>query len=258
MNKWIQKSIRLANSEGYLDKLVSIYPLEASFERLIPEKTKTEIKKSFQGVDKIRLLKSLLVLPKFPVDNPYVSALRDFPKLIVKNPKIIEDIAEKIIFIAVDKILELAQQPKRISRQYGSAFKDWLEKNIGYPFVEEKEFLETNRIAFFKGSDRRLKEFIKVKFGLKLPVDFVFKIENKFFIGQTKFITAFGGSQTKQFREAKDIAMIEKENLKGLAILDGLIWFESENEMAKEIRKFEGVALSALLLKEFIKSISKF
>ncbi len=45
MNKWIQKSIKLANSQGYLDKLFEIYPIETGTPRQIPETLKKEIKK---------------------------------------------------------------------------------------------------------------------------------------------------------------------------------------------------------------------
>ncbi len=49
------------------------------------------------------------------------------------------------------------------------------------------------------------------------------------------------------------MAKIKKRKAIGMAVLDGVLWFESGEEMCRVIRKFDGIALSALLLKDFIK-----
>ncbi|MDI6788906.1 MAG: restriction endonuclease, partial [Planctomycetota bacterium] len=66
MNEWIQKSIKIANSPGYLDKLQAVYPVTIESERPLPQEIKTQLKEAFERKDNLRLIKTLLALDKFP------------------------------------------------------------------------------------------------------------------------------------------------------------------------------------------------
>jgi len=106
-----------------------------------------------------------------------------------------------------------------------------------------------------EGSDEELKKFAEKELGIKnleKGIDFLLKIKENFFLGEAKFLTDYGGSQNNQFRDALRVAEIKKHNIIGIAVLDGIVWFESKAKMYKTIKEFEGFALSALLLKEFI------
>lgn len=65
-------------------------------------------------------------------------------------------------------------------------------------------------------------------------------------------LTDYGGSQNNQFDGAIEMAEVKSGNVSGIAILDGILWFESKSYMHRKIKSFEGLALSALLLEEFI------
>ena len=123
MNEWIQKSIKLANSQGYLDKLFEIYPIETGTPRQIPETLKKEIQKAFNNKNKIELIKKLLKLPKFPIDDPYIASIRRYPFLLQKNPETIERITKKLFSMDIKTILDLSSSPKLPSRQLGHIFK---------------------------------------------------------------------------------------------------------------------------------------
>ena len=43
MNRWIEKSVKLANSKGYFDKLLDVYPIEVGINREIPQEVIDEI-----------------------------------------------------------------------------------------------------------------------------------------------------------------------------------------------------------------------
>jgi len=73
-------------------------------------------------------------------------------------------------------------------------------------------------------------------------------------LGEAKFLTTSGGTQNNQFNSAIDIAKINKDKAFGLAVLDGIVWFDSNIYMHRAIKNFKGAALSALLLKDFIKN----
>ncbi|PIR71938.1 MAG: restriction endonuclease [Candidatus Nealsonbacteria bacterium CG10_big_fil_rev_8_21_14_0_10_36_24] len=257
MNKWIKKSINLANSPGYLDKLFEVYPIESREIRQISAKIKERIKNAFRAKDKLLLVKTLLELPKFPIDDPYIASLRKYPSLLNKNPKTVKRIGKRLLSIKMGTLLELAVQPKSPSRQLGHSFKRWLQ-TINYPFLDEKEFLNSkDSVVFLKGGDKKLKQFAQSKFKIRIPTgkgpDFILKINNKFFIGESKFLTDYGGSQDNQFNNAIKMLKITKKNVEGIAVLDGIVWFKSGSHMYKTIAKQKGIALSALLLEEFIK-----
>jgi len=255
MNKWIEKSIELANSNGYLDKLFKIYPVKTGNIRAIPDSIKNEIQRAFREKNKIDLIRELLKLPKFPIDDPYIASLRRHPSLLSKNPETVERISKKLFSLGVDTVLELAAMPESPSRQLGHSFKRWL-RSLDYPFLEEDEFEECSGIAFLEGSDRKLKKFANDKLGVKnleKGVDFILKIKNKFILGEAKFLTDYGGTQNNQFRDAINVAKIRKDNIIGIAVIDGIVWFKSNAYMHRTIKTFDGIALSALLLLEFIK-----
>ncbi len=255
MNKWIEKSINLANSRGYLDKLFKIYPIELGDTRSISNAIKSEVQKAFRDKNKIDLIKELLKLPKFPIDDPYIASLRKHPSLLSKNPETIERISQKLFSMGIDTVLKLAGKPKSPSRQLGHSFKKWL-RTLNYPFLKENEFKEYKEIAFLEGSDKKLKKFAAEELGvrnLKKGIDFILKVSDKFILGEAKFLTDYGGTQNNQFRDAISVARISKNNIIGIAVLDGIVWFESNAYMHRTVKSLNGTALSALLLEEFIR-----
>ncbi|MCD6221656.1 hypothetical protein J7K25_05820 [bacterium] len=253
MNKWIKKSIELANSKGYLDHLYKIYPVEIGNTRVISDSIKYKISKAFEEKNEIELLKNLLKLPKFPIDNPYIASLRKYPVLLTKNPETVSRICKIIFSLGIEKVLELSAKPKSPSRQLGQRFKRWL-KTLDYPFLEKEEFKKHQGIAFLNGGDKKLKKFVieELKIHLEKGIDFLLKIENKFILGEAKFLTDYGGSQNNQFRDALNVAKIKKGNIIGIAVLDGIVWFKSNSYMFQTVKALKGIALSALLLEEFI------
>jgi len=256
MNKWIQKSIKLANSQGYLDKLFEIYPIETGDPRQIPKMLKEEIQKAFKDKNKIELIKKLLELPKFPIDDPYIASIRRHPFLLQKNPETIERITRRLFSMDVETILDLGSSPKSPSRQLGHSFKRWL-RTLNYPFLNKDEFVNYKGVAFLEGSDKRLKQFAVEKLGvkkLKKGIDFVLKTKNRFILGEAKFLTDYGGTQNNQFRDATSVARIKRGKIIGIAVLDGIVWFESNAYMHRTIKSIDGIALSALLLKKFIRN----
>jgi len=260
MNKWVKKSIDLAKSKGYLDNLFSVYPIELGASREVSNELKLSIRKALKNKNKKKLIIKLLKLPRFPIDDPYVSSLRKAQFLLDKNPKTVARIGKRLISIGLENILKLASQPKSPSRQFGHTFRNWL-KTLGYPFLSEEKFLkDENKTVFLKGSDNALKKFaiknLKIK-KLDKGLDFVLKVKNKIILGEAKFLTSHGGTQDNQFNYAVRVAKIKRINIIGITVLDGVVWFESGAHMHKTVKKIKGTALSSLLLKNFIKEIEK-
>ncbi len=57
MNYWIEESIRLANSAGYLDALQTVYPVTAAQRRPVSRALKLSLKEAFDGKDDLFLLR---------------------------------------------------------------------------------------------------------------------------------------------------------------------------------------------------------
>ena len=217
MNKWVKKSIALAKSDGYLDKLFAIYPTELGEDRVVSKEIKREIRKAHQDRNKKSLIEILLKLPKFPISDPYIPSLRKYSYLMKKNPKTVKRVGERLLSMKAATILKLATKPKSPSRQLGHTFKNWLH-TIKYPFLKEKEFKVFTKIAFLDGSDEKLKQFafkeLKIKKLIRRP-DFILKIKDKFILGEAKFLSDHGGTQNNQFDSALKITQSKKDKSKG-------------------------------------------
>jgi len=134
MNKWVKRSIQIANSPGYLDKLYEVYPVVQEAERRVTQEVKRELEESYKTRDNLTLIKKLLDLPKFPVDDPYVAFLRKDEIFLKYNPQTVNRIAERIRGMGFAAMIEAIEEPKMASRQISKLFKKWLFQ-IGYPFL---------------------------------------------------------------------------------------------------------------------------
>lgn len=256
MNKWVEKSIKLANLPGYLDRLFEVYPVNSNLERNISEELNKNIRMVFDKKDNKHLIKELLKFSKFPIDDPYVASLRKYPDLLDKNPKTIKRIGDRLLSIKIDNMIKMIVRPKSSSRQFGNAFSFWLNSH-GFLFLAPDEFKKHPKISFLKGSDNDLKKFAKNELKIKKlerRPDFILKVKDRFILGEAKFLSDYGGTQNNQFDNALKITKLRGEKYEGLAVLDGIVWFNSNNYMNKKIRKFTKNALSSLLFKEFIEN----
>lgn len=265
MNKWIEKSIKLANSKWHLDKLSKIYKIpDKPVERKISKEDLKIIRKAIKKARKTRnyseLVKSLLGIKKikFPVDEPYMGFLRLNEQAIDNNPKTVNRIGKRLIGMGEEEIIKECKKPKSPSRQIGEMFRDYLQ-SLGYPNLPEKDFKKRDGIALLAGSDKARMKYANKQLGCKLKkgIDLLIKIRNRHVIGEAKFITTGGGSQNNQFRDAMSLIKSKKGNAIRIAIIDGVPWLEDSGWYYKEICKSRGIVLSALLLKNFIRSLKR-
>lgn len=257
MNSWIKKSIELANSPKYLDKLYAVYPMDVGGIRKIPKSILERIEGAVKGKDKQGLVKLLLKeLELFPIKDSYVAFLRRYPDAINTNPKTVERLGNRLLEMGYKGIIQASTQPKETNRQIGPLFRRWLP-SIGYPILEKEEFLKHRGIAFLEGSDKYLMEFCNKILGTKLEkgLDFLLRVNDSFVIGEAKFLTDFGGHQNAQFNDALTLLHHRKGKAMKVAVLDGVVWIKGRNKMHSTAKKEKGIALSALLLNDFIETL---
>jgi len=260
-NPWIEKSIDIANSPGYLDRLHEVYPVIQEGRRTLPPEIKSKLKEIYCSQDDMALVRELLLLRseyRFPIKDPYVAFLGKAPKFLQFNPRTVTRIAQQIRALGFEGMVASLEEPKEFNRQIGTLFKKWLSK-IGYPFLLEENFVKTQEIAFLEGSDGKLKTFANTTLGCRLEKapDFIAKVQGKYVVGEAKFLTHSGGHQDNQFKDAMRLLAGKKGKAERVAILDGVVWIKSSTKMYKRICELERPSLSALLLKEFLESLKR-
>ncbi|MBM3325980.1 MAG: hypothetical protein FJY65_03210 [Calditrichaeota bacterium] len=255
MNKWVEKSIELANSEGYLDKLHSIYPVRHESLRELDPKIKEELKKIYYCGNNTSLIKYLLNMPKFPINDPYIAFLRKNEIFIKYNPNTVNRIVDRIKSIGFDEMIQGIIAPKVATKQFGALFNMWL-KNLGFRILSEPEFESNHKgVALLEGGDLKLLEFANKHLACELDKrpDFLIKVNKTYVIGETKFLSAIGGGQDRGFDDALKLVKGKAGTATRIAVLDGIIWIRDGAKIHKIVSELEETALSALILVDYLK-----
>lgn len=256
MNKWIKKSIDIANAPGYLDKLSDIYVMNVNPERPLNTAVEQSIQKAFKARDTKNLIKLLLEAEIFPVKDSYIGFIRAKKDSIDQNPDTVKRIGERLYGLGLEKLLQEVTRPKETNRQLGSAFRSWLP-SLGYSILDEDEFTKAKGVAFLAGGDKVLKDYAVKHLGCKLTkgIDTLFKKDNIYVIGEAKFLTTPGGEQNGGFADASKLIKSKSGRAKRIALIDGYIWLKSNKGIYNKIVKNDLDIFSALLLKDFIEAL---
>jgi len=265
MNKWTKKSIEIANSAGYLDRLSNIYQMQVNPERPLSEEVKVEIKQAFDRKDTQKLIRLLLDSEVFPVKDSYVGFLRRKPEAIEENPKTTKRIGARLYALGWKSFLREASRPKETNRQLGPSFRNWLAslaESSKFTLLDRdsfKDFATKDKIAILKGGDKTLKRFAEEVLGenLNKGIDLVIKKNAKYFLGEAKFLTTPGGEQDRGFDDAYSFVSGEKgkKNVNRIALIDGYVWLEAKSGLHQRILENDVPIFSALLLRDFLDSI---
>ncbi len=86
-------------------------------------------------------------------------------------------------------------------------------------------------------------------------LDLVMKVNDTKVIGEAKYLGTSGGKQNTAFEEALQLIHSTDGNATRIALLDGFMWLDGGQKMQRKIRLVESIAMSALLLPEFIESL---
>jgi hypothetical protein len=260
MNYWTQMSIDYANQRNYLDDLFRVYPSLPEGIREIDPSRWEAVEQTYESRDSVEFLKSLLRLKLFPIKDPYVAYFRRDLSALSRNPATVARLAGRLYELGLNEIYSNCSQPKEMNRQIGPLFRRWLQRGeLGAKLLDEETFLSTQCNAILVGSDTDLLEFAKCHLnysGNKAP-DFVGRFNNKYVIGEAKFLTDFGGHQNAQFADAIALLRETSVNAEKIAILDGILYKRGRSKMHRFLQTHpeEFNILSALVLREFLYQI---
>jgi len=257
MNYWTKLSIEYAEQKSYLDDLFQVYPTIPEGIRNIDDDKWKSIEEAFSHKDNEKLVNELLKMDLFPIKDSYIAYLKRDKSAVERNPKTINRIAGRLYDMGLGKIYEKCSEPKETNRQIGPMFKQWLKKkSLGIMPVSPEKFILTNKDAILDGTDSEMMDFAKkeLNYNRNKGLDFIARFNDKYVIGEAKFLTDFGGHQNTQFEDA--ISTIEDTNINAirLAILDGVLYIQSSNKLYKYISNpyKDYNIMSALVLREFL------
>jgi len=284
VNLWTMKTLKLAEEEDYLDKLLEIYPAGLSPERPLPEDIRKEIKELYEAGRYEDLVIRLLDLRHpFPVEHPYAALLRHLDRsqrmsVIKRNPQIIKVLANILASLRLDNIIRGVERPKDINRALGAAFRNWARNKFArapFRIVDEiYQLLRCSRdkeICIFIGSDVEIGSFVRERLRLEEPRkrffnrDILVNVQNTFILGEARFLSTPGGSQSRDLDNVLSFVETMKKisasarnrgiKVKGIALLDGIVWFYGDYvETIKRRAIGDVVVMSALFLEEYLLS----
>jgi hypothetical protein len=257
MNEWIRKSIKIANSPGYLDRLSKVYPMPVNPRRPLPKSVVPEVRRAYENHNHRRLLELFIEHGEiFPVKDSYVGFLKQEPRALRQNPKTVKRIAERLYAMDdFDVLMYEASRPKETNRMLGHAFRNWLPY-LGYNMVDEKAMLQSKKgILILDRGDEKLKHFAKNYLGCKLNkgIDLIAKKDAECVAGEAKFLTTPGGEQDRGFDDAESFLNNSSGKATRIALIDGYVWLKSAGGLYGRICRSDKLIMSALLLGEFLK-----
>ena len=258
--------MRLAEGQDYLLKVSQIYPATIPPRRPLDRRTREMIETLHKNRDGKRLLRLLLDLRRkghpFPIEHPYVPLLGKRKEIFNKNPGMVKIVADILLDMSVDDIIKGCERPPDINRIMGQAFRRWLRSYFpthGYPVLPELKFDTYPNSAILDATNRAIMEYVRRKLDIDLGKgrDILVKIVDAegnilYVVGEARFLSTSGGSQTRDLREVLSFVRETNENLIRIGVLDGVMWFDrSYLRMIRELEEGEYV-LSAILLKDFL------
>jgi len=218
------------------------------------------IKKYFDERNDIELIQILLKQKVFPIKDSYVAFLKRDKNAVYKNPKIVSRLARMLYSMGLDEIYAKISLPKETNRQIEPLFTNWINSGaLGCKITRNhSEMLSSTENIVLNSNDKDRSIFAKEHLGYihAKGLDFVGKFNNKYIIGEAKFLTDYDGHQNAQFNDAVAILSTSSKAIP-IAILDGVVYLRNNSKMFRAITsKYSNYnILSALLLKEFLYSL---
>ena len=257
MNYFLSQSIDLANQRDYLDQLFRVYPIIPDSIRELDSVKWHIFQEAFKANNQEKIIESLLDFELFPIKDSYIAYLRRDRSALHRNPATIARICGRLQEMGIEKIYENLSQPKETNRQIGPLFKRYINSGaLGLKPMSLQDFLSTKDNAILGASDLAMKEYAREYLGYERDkgLDFIARFNGKIIIGESKFLTDFGGHQNAQLEDALTLLQAStKPNVIKIAILDGVCYIRGKNKMFATLTEIykEQIILSALLLRDF-------
>lgn len=163
MNRWTERSYKVAKEPGYLDKLYEVFPIALNEGRPIDPSLKRRIVELYNKKDQNSLLKLLISLDTMPISFPFLTLIKKYPDYLDTNPVIKEVIISHLFSMDLDEIIKRIEKPISGTRQIGPMFKTWVRNGgLDLPvFHDPNVFLSSTQDGILDGSDSQLMVFAR-------------------------------------------------------------------------------------------------
>ncbi len=260
MNEWTKKSVEYAKNKDYLDQLFKVYTISRNPRRPLSDEKRKRIKDAIENKKYKELILACIDSEVFPIKDSYVGFLRKDKTSIDRNPETVNRIAGALIEMGYEEVIAAMERPAETNRQMGTVFTNWIDKGIlGIKITKDREeFLNSSENMILNTNDKDRGEFARIYlgYGRNRGLDFLCRYNGKYIIGEAKFITNSGGNQGNQLDSAMTIFTSIKTTTKyeviPIAILDGILYLEGNNQMYQTIKRNNNDVMSALFLRDFI------
>lgn len=125
-----------------------------------------------------------------------------------------------------DKFLYSLIKESESSKNLGSAFSNFV-KNTKYYKDLSMDLISDDSIWITTANDNKLKDFVLENYNIKIDkgIDAIARTKfGKILIIEAKLITNSGGAQNLQLNNAIKVGKISKDNIEGIALVDGIIY----------------------------------
>lgn len=125
-----------------------------------------------------------------------------------------------------DKFLYSLIKDSESSKNLGSAFSNFVKKTKYYKDLS-MDLISDDSIWITTANDNKLKDFVLENYHIKIDkgIDAIARTKSgKILIIEAKLITNSGGAQNLQLNNAIKVGKISKDNIEGIALVDGIIY----------------------------------
>lgn len=263
LNPWVQESINLFNDESYLDRIAAVYNYSADQPVRIEDNLRRQIRIAHNTRNDEALIRLLSQLDKFPYDEPFWYLLKNAPDFIDNNPEQVHRIAQ-ILYSMTDEevVVRIESQPK-LNQQTGPMFNNWLMET--FEVLNLEEFKESDSGKFvLSESEETGKNFLinDLNQNVSKRPDLIAKVDNRYIIGEAKWIGQSGGNQYKSVDEVLKFCRNQRNNVLRIGIIDGYPWVTRKasgsivnDRICVEVQESTYNMMSALLLDDYFDSL---
>jgi hypothetical protein len=262
LNPWVRQSINLFNETSYLDEIGQIYDYSLGEHDEIEEDLRRKIRTAHNNRNDSELIRLLSQLGKFPYDEPFWFLLKNIDGFIEKNPQQVQRITHNLYRLTDLELVETIESESKLNQQTGPMFETWLKSNFEIKGIEQ--FKENEHGIVILGENEEIGEkFVKQELNQtvsKRP-DLVAKVDNRYVIGEAKWIGGSGGNQNKSVTEVLDFCSETRGSVLRIGIVDGYPWATMKsgrlinNKICVRVQESTYNLMSALLLEEYFQTL---
>jgi hypothetical protein len=262
LNEWILKSIELFENTSYLDNLLEIYPLETAVPNHLQDRLKRRIISAHQSRRTNELVAILQGEVKFPYDEPLAYLIKEVQNCLESNQIQMNRIANTLYAMTAEELVIRLESAPKLNTQMGPMFTNWTR--IKFQLLNIEDFqASTEGIFILSSSEEEGKNFVNnvLNQDLRKRPDLVAKVNEKYIIGEAKWIGRSGGNQNNQVRDVLDFCREQRGAVNRVGIIDGFPWAirKINNSIINDkvnvlVQEFPYDIVSALLLEEYLAS----